>query len=145
MGLPILAGAVATHICIDGYLLSGEKNRACMTRPTGGGVWGGDALMCRGEQRCGSHGLSRTIIIMIIDYLVAICDDLPNITNAVITYSPSTSQRLVDSVATYTCQLDLPLVGNAQRTCQTDRSWSGTEPYCQRQCDLFKCNIVVTL
>ena len=93
-------------------------------------MWGGDALMCRGEQRLGSHHCHYNY-----DYLVVICDDLSNITNAVITYSPSTSPRLMDSVATYTCQLDLPLVGNAQRTCQADGSWSGTEPYCQCQCD----------
>ena len=49
MRFPILAGAVATHSCSDGYLLSGVMNRTCMTRPIGGGVWGGDALMCRGE------------------------------------------------------------------------------------------------
>ena len=63
MGFPILAGAVATHTCSDGYLLSGEMNRTCMTRPTGGGVWGGDALMCRGEQRLGSHHCHYMIIL----------------------------------------------------------------------------------
>ena len=54
MGFPILAGAVATHSCNNGYLLSGEVNRTCVDRPTGGKVWGGDALMCRGEQIVGS-------------------------------------------------------------------------------------------
>ena len=61
MEFPILAGAVATHSCSDGYLLSGEMNRTCITRPTEGGVWGGDALMCRGEQRLGSHLITVTV------------------------------------------------------------------------------------
>ena len=51
LGFPILVGAVATHNCSDGYLLSGEINRTCMINSTGGGVWGGDAQMCRGEQK----------------------------------------------------------------------------------------------
>ena len=63
MGFPILAGAVATHSCSNGYLLSGEMNRTCMTRLTGGGVWGGDTLMCRGEQRLGSHHCHYMIIL----------------------------------------------------------------------------------
>ena len=63
MGFPILAGAVATHGCIDGYLLSGEMNRTCKTRPTGGGVWEGDALMSRGEQRLRSHQCHYMIIL----------------------------------------------------------------------------------
>ena len=57
MGFPILAGAVATHSCSDGYLLSGKMNRTCIEGGAGGGVWGGDAPMCRGtsEQRLGYH------------------------------------------------------------------------------------------
>ena len=86
-----------------------------------------------GKSVLGLHVAMATITFHQIPCFIAKCDDLPNITNAVITYSPSTSPRLNDSVATYTCQLDLPLVGNAQRTCQADRSWSGTEPFCQRQ------------
>ena len=63
MGFPILAGAVATHSCSDGYLLSGEMNRTCTDGVAGGGVWEGDALMCRGEQRLGSHHCHYMIIL----------------------------------------------------------------------------------
>ena len=63
---------------------------------------------------------------------IAVCADLPNFTNGVITYSPASSPRLENTVATHTCSMGLDLLGESTRTCQNDRTWSGMEPYCQR-------------
>ena len=63
---------------------------------------------------------------------VAMCDDLTNITNGVITYSPASSPRLETTTATYSCSMGLDLFGAETRTCQNERTWSGMEPYCQR-------------
>ena len=60
------------------------------------------------------------------------CDDLADITNGVITYSPTSSSRLKNTTATYSCSMGLELFGAENRTCQNDRTWSEMEPYCQR-------------
>ena len=53
--------------------------------------------------------------------------------NGVISF---TSGTLLGSVATYTCDLGYDLIGgDVQRTCDSNRQWSGTEPTgCQRKC-----------
>ena len=37
---------------------------------------------------------------------------------------------LEGSVATYTCDFGFGLVGDSERTCQFDQTWTGTEPTC---------------
>ena len=59
-------------------------------------------------------------------------EDLPSITNGVVAYS-STSPPRTDESTTYSCGMGFLLRGDNMRTCQSDRNWSGTEPFCQSQ------------
>ncbi len=86
--------------------------------------------------------------MIIIIILTGTCEDLPSITNADISYS-STSPRTDGSTATYSCGMVMVMVvGDSIRTCGSDRSWSGTEPFCQSQfsytcvTNMFWCHIV---
>ena len=42
------------------------------------------------------------------------------------------SDRVVESVAQYSCNEGFSLVGGTSRICQSDGIWSGEEPICQR-------------
>ena len=66
-------------------------------------------------------------------FLTGTCEDLPSITNGVIAYSSTSPPRTDGSTATYSCGMGFLLRGDNMRTCQPDRSWSGTEPFCQSQ------------
>ncbi len=60
-------------------------------------------------------------------FSTGICSDLPSLTNGMISYSDeSTNNRLVDTVATYTCDTDYTLNGDTTRTCGSDGIWIGS-------------------
>ncbi len=65
----------------------------------------------------------------------AICDDL-TLANGVVTYNPSTTPRLEDTVATHTCNTGYNLDGDKTRTCQNDRQWSSAAPSCNGENEL---------
>lgn len=72
-----------------------------------GGSWSGSAPIC-GRKSCGA---------------VPLVDDATFV---------ATNDALCESVVTYTCGDCFSMVsGDASRTCQNDRSWSGTAPVCQ--------------
>ena len=54
----------------------------------------------------------------------AICPDL-TLANGVISYSPDTTHRLEGTMATHSCDVGYGLSGGTERTCQSDRTWSG--------------------
>ncbi|XP_064386406.1 uncharacterized protein LOC135334956 isoform X2 [Halichondria panicea] len=106
---PIPVDTVATHTCSATFVLSGDATRTC-TNSASGGIWSGSMLTCSGT-----------------------CEDLPNITNGAIAYIySSASPRTNGSTAIYSCGMMLMVMGSSIRTCQSDRSWSGDEPFCQR-------------
>ena len=67
---------------------------------------------------------------------IAICSDLPPLTNGVINYSPSTTPRLEGATATYSCASGYQLSSDTLvRTCEdsgTGGRWNGPgmEPTC---------------
>ena len=54
------------------------------------------------------------------------CGNLNDPSNGQVTLTGTT----VGSLATYQCNSGFSLVGNMERTCQDDGSWSGTDPIC---------------
>ena len=57
-----------------------------------------------------------------------LCPPLVNPSNGLVTFE----SLLVDSVATYSCDLEFLLIGMEQRTClHPSGIWSGSEPSCQ--------------
>ena len=72
-----------------------------------------------------------------IFYTVIECPELSTIDNGRISYSPDTTANFDQgTVATYTCDDRFSLVGNRERTCQADGTFSGTDPFCSfiREC-----------
>lgn len=55
------------------------------------------------------------------------CPNLPNPNNGVVTLSG----RNLGSTATYKCNNGYELIGEDKRTCQSDATWSGSEPSCK--------------
>ncbi|PIK41906.1 putative sushi, von Willebrand factor type A [Apostichopus japonicus] len=56
------------------------------------------------------------------------CPLLQSPVEGYVTVTPS--QHYIDAVARYRCNRDFTLVGNSNRTCQSDKTWSGSEPVC---------------
>ena len=61
------------------------------------------------------------------------CVDLDDPIDGQVTVTPdamATFETDLWSVATYTCSEGYSLVGDAERTCQADGQWDGSEPSC---------------
>ena len=60
----------------------------------------------------------------------AICSSISS-TNGMISYSPDTTPKLEGTVATHSCDDGYILSGGINRTCQSDRTWSGGSITCE--------------
>ena len=61
-----------------------------------------------------------------------VCTDLMDLVNGGIVYDMKTKDnRLVNTVATYTCDTGYTLNGGTTRTCGSDGVWSGSDPACE--------------
>ena len=68
---------------------------------------------------------------MFPDPPVTTCSDLTVLSNAMISYNGgSPDNRPVDTVATYSCDTGYTFNGGSTRTCQSDGTWSGSDPTC---------------
>ena len=81
----------------------------------------------------------QTVCIMVhvrqqLHFSSAICLDLAMPTNGVISYSADTTPRLEGTVATHSCDVGYELSGGTERTCQSDRTWSGGVITCIGMC-----------
>ncbi len=67
--------------------------------------------------------------------MAAICDNLSISTNGAVSYNPPTTPRLEGTVATYGCVTGYELSPAANRTCGSNRQWSGSAPssMCERE------------
>ncbi len=73
-----------------------------------------------------------TILLFMMFTISGACFDLPPLINGGITYTDGPADsRLVNTVATYTCDNGYTLTGGSFRQCQNDGTWSGTTPTCQ--------------
>ena len=61
-----------------------------------------------------------------------VCNELDDIENGMISYSPDNEgpEYSLNTVATYNCSEGFMLVGSAQRTCESSGNFSGMEPIC---------------
>lgn len=62
---------------------------------------------------------------------MATCGILSNPVNGNVSFTDGDRYA---SIATYTCSVGFNLVGNPERICQENCSWTGTDPICQSQC-----------
>ena len=127
---PTISRAVsstATYSCGSGYRISGTATiRMC----TASG-WSGTPPSCLGSL---TDCMILTVILSWIPFLTAICSDLPTPVNGVIIYSPTSTPRLQGAMATHSCVTGYQLSSSTTtRTCQSDRTWSGSSLTCQSE------------
>lgn len=139
-------GEAVTYSCEDGYLLvgnGGSTSRVCRAD----GTWTGEDPRCEREiDPCEPNPCANGGICDIVGEVYS-CACLPESGYA----GPMCSMRVTceevlaspddgavhpivgefGDVATYWCDSGYRLVGEATRTCQADRSWSGTPPICE--------------
>ncbi|XP_064386119.1 sushi, von Willebrand factor type A, EGF and pentraxin domain-containing protein 1-like isoform X4 [Halichondria panicea] len=158
---PILAGAVATYSCEEGYEVVSRPDRDCGIS----GKWSGMSITCPIVD-CGvppmvasstrtfpSTTFGQNVTYSCQDNFVLsgnstltcmasglwgtppmcspVCQDLPSPANGVISYDTTFSPRPAGTVGTYTCGTGYDIFGPRTRTCQSDTTWSGGDIVCQ--------------
>ena len=109
-------GSMANYTCDEGYILDGVVQRICEEN----GRWSGDV-------QCQRKLIGITTTIALIKICLAVdCGAPPIPTNGGI-IAPSTT---FGAVMTHTCDSGFVLCGENNRTCQSNRSWSGSTPNC---------------
>ncbi|XP_078702320.1 CUB and sushi domain-containing protein 3-like isoform X2 [Branchiostoma floridae x Branchiostoma belcheri] len=97
-----LHGDTVTFSCNEGYELIGPENRTCQTNQS----WSGEQPKCSGK----------------------LCQQLMAPSNGNISGGSS-----YGDVVTYYCDAGYEISGDEERTCQSDQTWSGTQPSCVRK------------
>lgn len=97
-------GSNLSFECEDGFTLRGSPVRHCRLN----GMWDGETAVCdNGAGHCPNPGISVGAV--------------------------RTGSRFgVGDKVKYRCSSDLVLTGSAERECQSDGVWSGTEPVCRQ-------------
>ncbi|KAH3889331.1 hypothetical protein DPMN_013385 [Dreissena polymorpha] len=95
--------ANVTYTCNIGYTLNGIASRICQST----GQWTNSPPTCE----------------------INTCSVLSNPSNGKVDLSNGTKYQ---STAVYTCNSGFLLSGSASRTCQADKTWSSSEPICNR-------------
>ena len=80
--------------------------------------------------------LHAVIIVCYCVHAVAKCPELQNPQHGFFNYTSDmeTNQRVWNTTASYGCDFGFSLRGVATRVCQSDKRWSGEEPYCAGMC-----------
>jgi hypothetical protein len=102
---PVLAtvGTNLTYVCDEGYEVKGDKERQCLVT----GKWQGEEPLC----------------------VLIVCIPPSNISNGVIS---ATASVAVGSNITYACLEGFELIGTSWSACLLNKSWSNSEPFCER-------------
>ena len=69
------------------------------------------------------------LVACVIDDAGIICPVLEAPANGMVMLD--NEDRIVGTVANYTCLGDLELTGSSTRICESDGEWNGTDPLCQ--------------
>ncbi len=96
----VAVGAVASYVCVAGYVLAGPSTRTCQAN----GLWSGEAPICN----------------------VLACGAPPSPEHGTVNVGPTT----YGAIATYACATGYELVGAATSACQPTGTWSPTTPVC---------------
>ena len=132
---PFTYGTEATYTCEEGFgLTGGNRVRTCEgSSSSPNGVWSGNVPTCQGNQSSCRLIFNNSIFIT----AAITCSGLTSPTNAMITFSPSSSTPYsFGTMASYSCVSGFGLSGgDATRTCEGDGSspsgmWSGVIPSC---------------
>ncbi|KAK8756462.1 hypothetical protein V5799_000832 [Amblyomma americanum] len=105
---PLLKDAEVQYRCNPGYRLIGDSVRVCL----GDGTWSGPEPTCQGSGPP-----------------PAVCPSPGSIANGAV--DVPAGALVVNTKVQYRCNQGYTLVGNSERTCQSDGTWSGAEPMCQ--------------
>ena len=73
------------------------------------------------------------VLLFLILIFAVTCSDLTPLMNGQISYVPSTTLKWPNTTALYNCNANYALVGNSTRVCQSDTTWSGSEPECSSE------------
>lgn len=134
--------SLAVYTCDKGYELFGEPVRTC-----GAFAWNGSEPSCiskpelayRGYAKCtrvaGMHNAAQ-----IVSRYFRLLSKLPSPSLTVVSCGPPEdidfgsvqgNMFLFGDTVTYVCEMGYVLRGEANRTCQTDSSWSNAAPSCE--------------
>lgn len=143
-------GSNVTYSCLAGYELIGPSVRECLAD----GSWSGNEPYCQGKQRVttftnspitpvietldvylthlqayhfsGIHHYRKSSFSFLTSYTVMCPAPTPS-DNAVV--SPQSDYYSIGSKVQYTCSVGYG--GDAERQCQANGTWSGTQPICE--------------
>ena len=137
-------GSVATYSCNSGFSLEGVSRRTCQMD----GRWSDSEPSCVGEfsqrrrkgvrecvngsRKCAfvcNYVSKRSTITCSSLLLVIACESLQDPQNGRVTIRGAGP----GSVAAYTCNPGFRLVGSQERRCQSDGTFSGSAPICERK------------
>jgi len=110
-----------TTICDTGYeIQTGDAMRTCQSD----GTWSG------ADSQCSRGSIQSALLINHIMFLV-FCPLLTNPVNGMITCSlGDDGVSSYEDTCTFTCNTGYVLTSSDTRTCQSDGSWSGSQPLC---------------
>ena len=116
--------SVATYSCATGYNLIGTSTRTCLSS----GSWSGSPAYCQSKK----FNELIDLFAYFSAYIVVNCGGLSVPSGSTGGLAVTVPNTIYNSVATYYCsQTGYQLIGQSQRTCQSNGVWSGSQPYCQ--------------
>ena len=126
-------GETASYTCNTGFILEGDSILTC----GGDGQWSGSPPVCNRKKVISAYYLEGRGQALITKSLTNTGVQCP-------TLDPPSNGRLeiagtggYEDVVTCSCDTGFNLVGMPQRVCQSDGTWSGSEPTCEGKNDNF--------
>ena len=119
--------SVATYSCATGYNRIGSSTRTCLSS----GSWSGSPAYCQSKKLM-YISIYSVIHAHLLAHVVVSCGGLSVPSGSTGGLAVTVPNTIYNSVATYYCsQTGYQLIGQSQRTCQSNGVWSGSQPYCQ--------------
>ena len=132
-------GETANYTCNTVFILEGDSTLTC----GGDGQWIGSSPVCNRKYLSkmsirllfGKKGRGRALTIKLLHPNAGVqCPTLVAPSNGRLEIAGPGGN---EDVATYSCDTGFNLVGMPQRVCQSDGTWSGSEPTCEGKIDNF--------